>query len=152
LRAADVAGADFADGGSRLTRDNFARACSEGAGLLDPSLVSFDGVIDAPSRVIEVPAASAGRDAVAVDPMPAPGGRVAVGLAGSALAVLRGDSSAESGQQMIPRSRARTKPVNPNHRMSPASLGRLAPMIGAAMVAIISPHAIFPAGERRRVR
>jgi hypothetical protein len=107
-------------------------------------LVSSDGVINPPCRVIEVPAASAGRDAVAVDPMPGPGGRVAVGLAGSALAVLRSDSSAESGQHMIPRSRARTKPVNPSHRMSPASLRRLAPMIGAALVAIICHHAIFP--------
>jgi hypothetical protein len=109
-------------------------------------LVSSDGVINLPCRVIEVPAASAGRDAVAVDSVPAPGGRVAVGFAGSALAVLRGDSSAESGQNTIPRSRTRTKPVKPSHRMSPASLGRLAPMIGAALVAIISPHAIFPAG------
>jgi hypothetical protein len=107
--------------------------------------VSSDGVPNAPTCLIEAPAASAGRDAVTVDLVPAPAARVAVGFAGSALAVLRGDSSAESGQHMIPRSRARMKPVNPSHRMSPASLGRLAQMIGVALVAIVSPHAIFPA-------
>jgi hypothetical protein len=64
---------------------------------------------------------------------------VAVGLSGAVLAVLRGDNSAESGQHMIPKIRARTSPVNPSHSMSPASLGRLAPMIGAALVVMICP-------------
>jgi hypothetical protein len=61
------------------------------------------------------------------------------GFAGSAFAILRVDSSPESGQHKIPRIRARTKPVNPSHRMSPASRGWFAPVSGAVFVAMICP-------------
>jgi hypothetical protein len=64
---------------------------------------------------------------------------VAVGISGEAIAVLRADSSAESGQHMMPKIKARTSPVNPSHRMSPASLGRFSQVNGAALLAMICP-------------
>jgi len=117
------------------------------ATLLDPSPISSAGVSKAVGRVIRSPPARAGRGVAAARAALVPGVRLAVGLFAAAPSGLRADNSAESGQHTITEITAKTKAVNPSHRTSPASLGRLAPT-GAALVAMIDPCAVVVGRER----
>jgi hypothetical protein len=65
------------------------------------------------------------------------GMRLAVALAVAAPARKPGDSSAERGQHTIPMIAANANTVTPSHMMSPASITRLPPTIGVALVGMI---------------
>ena len=79
---------------------------------------------------------------MAAGPVTVPGMESAVGSSVAATAVLRTKSLVESGQHAISKITAQTIAVNANHSTSPAS--RLPPMIGAALVAMISPPRSIP--------
>jgi hypothetical protein len=117
--------------------------------LLDPSPTTSAGVGKVLGRVIRSPPARAGRGAAAAEPVPVPDARLAVGLPAAALGGLCADNSAESVQHTITRITAKTKAVNPSHKTSPTSLGRLGPITGVASVAIIY---LVPTEKRWRIR
>jgi hypothetical protein len=71
----------------------------------------------------------------------------AVGSSVAATAVLRAKSLVESGQHAISKITVQTIAVNANHSTSPAS--RLPPMLGAALVAMISPPSFDSPVEKR---
>jgi hypothetical protein len=116
--------------------------------LLDPSPTTSAGVGKAPSRVIRSPPARAGRGAAVAEPALVPGVRLAAGWFAAASGGPCTDKAAESGQHTITKITAKTKAVNPSHRTSAASFGRLAPITGTALVAIIYPFVIVPAEIR----
>ena len=107
--------------------------------MLDPSPTTSDGVNKAPGRVIRSPLAGAGRGCAEAEPVLVSGVRPEVGLPATAPGGLRADNSAESDQHTIIKITAKTKAVNPSHKTSPTSLGRLGPITGVASVAIIYP-------------
>jgi hypothetical protein len=107
--------------------------------LLDPSPTTSAGVGKAPGRAIRSPLARTGRGAAVAEPVLVPDARLAVGWFAAASGGLCTDKVAERGQHTITKITATTKAVNPSHRTSPTSLGRLGPITGVASVAIIYP-------------
>jgi len=79
------------------------------------------------------------------EPALIPDVRLAAGRFAAASGGLCTDKAAESGQHTITKITAKTKAVNPSHRTSAASFGRLSPITGTALVAIIYPFVIVPA-------
>jgi hypothetical protein len=114
--------------------------------------MSSAGVGKAPGRVIRSPPPRAGRGAAVAERALVPDVRLAVGLLATAPGGLCTDNAAESGQHTIAKITAKTKAVNPSHRTSPTSLGRLAPMTGVALVAIIYLSCDCHAEKRWRIR
>ena len=84
---------------------------------------------------------------MAAGPVTVPGIESAVGSSVAATAGLRPKSLIESGQHAISKITAQTIAVNANHSTSPAS--RLPPMLGAALVAMISPPSFDSPVEKR---
>ena len=97
--------------------------------------------------MIRSPPARAGKGVTEAEPAFVPDVRLAAGWFAVASGGLCTDKAAESGQHTITKIAAKTKAVNPSHKTSPASLGRLAPT-GAALVAMIDPCAVVVGRER----
>ena len=112
--------------------------------MLDPSPTTSAGVGKAPGRVIRSPPARAGRGAAVAEPALIPDVRLAAGRFAAASGGLCTDKAAESGQHTIAKITAKTKAVNPSHRISAASLDRLGPMNWVASVSIIHTSWLSP--------